>query len=342
MIDPADVFKAAELAFEAAAARSDVEVRYRVAGRVLALRFGGSALAAKLLPAFAHLEPVESAPADLVICSWDDVSSEVSLAEFMPEADRHGLKYVEGSVRLAWEFDSRSLQAYDPGRCLALFRIPAIEELAVWEQGAPFRRILHWWSAGLGLQLVHGAAVGTKAGGALLVGRGGSGKSTTALACVGSSLGYVADDYCLLEPGTPSRVHSIYGSGKADSASIARLPYLADAFRASPIDQQGKSIIFIAEHVPQAILYSFPLRAVVVPKIVPGVACRAEVLPRGEALRALAPSTLFQMPGDRAKSLSRMSALIRDLPCFRLYIGNDPAAAQPFLEAIIAGRGLSS
>ena len=122
---------------------------------------------------------------------------------------------------------------------------------------------MHWWSAGLGLQLVHGAAVGTEAGGVLLIGRSGAGKSTQALACVGSSLGYAADDYCLVEIGPAVRGHSLYGSGKANAASIAMLPHLAEAFRASPIDFQGKSIIFIAEHAPEAILRCFPLRAIV-------------------------------------------------------------------------------
>ncbi len=336
VIDPAGIFAASEQAFEAATARHGLEARYRVADRVMALKFAGPALAARLLPAFAHLEPAGGMRADFVICSWDDASSGVPMADPMPSADRSGLEYVDGSVRLAWDRDDRSLQAYDSERCLALFRVPDVAKLATWEQGAPFRRILHWWSARRGLQLVHGAVVGTAAGGVLLVGRGGSGKSTTALACVGTSLGYVADDYCLLEPGAPPRMHSIYGSGKADSNAIARLPRLAAAFRASPIDQQGKSIIFVGEHAPGALLRSLPLRAVVVPTIVPGAACRVEGLPRGEALRALAPSTLFQMPGDRAESLSRMSTLIRDLPCFRLYIGDDPAVARPFLEAIIA------
>lgn len=339
MTDSEIVFAAAELAFMAATVRwSPVEVRRRVAGKVLALRFASPALAAKLAAAFAHLDSAEDAPADLVVCCWDDASSGGSLATVMPETDRRGLDYVHGSVRLAWGLEERSLQAYDPVRRIALFWVPDAAELEAWEQGAPLRRILHWWSAGLGLQLVHGAAIGNEMGGVLLVGRSGSGKSTVALACAGSSLGYVADDYCLLEPGAPPRVYSIYGSGKADGASISRLPHLAEAFRASPIDQQGKSIIFVGEHIPSAVLRSLPLRAVVLPQIVTGTECRVEVLPRGEALRAVAPSTLFQMPGDRADSLSRLSALVRSLPCFRLCVGEDPALARPILEDIIGGR----
>ena len=338
MIDPIAAFAIAERAFEAANVRPGLEAFYRVAGRVLALRFAGTALAIKLLPAFAHLEAIEGTPADLTICCWDDASSGVSIPEPIREEGRRGVEYADGPVRIAWEIEERTLQAYDFRRRLALFRTPDVAELATWEQGAPFRRILHWWSAGLGLQFVHGAAVGTEVGGVLLIGRGGSGKSTMALACVGSSLGYAADDYCILELGVWPCVHSIYSSGKADAASIAMLPRLAEAFHASLIDQQGKSVIFIAQHASQAILRSFPLRAIVAPKIVSGFACNAEVLPPGEALRALAPSTLFQSPGDRMQSFARMSALIRNIPCWRLYVGGDPSAAQPLLEAIIAGR----
>ena len=129
----------------AATARSSpVEVRRRVAGKVLALRFASPALAAKLTAAFAHLESAEDASADLVICCWDDVSSGGSLAAVMPETGRSGLDYVHGSVRLAWGLDDRSLQAYDPVRRIALFWVPDAAKLEAWEQGAPFRRILHW------------------------------------------------------------------------------------------------------------------------------------------------------------------------------------------------------
>jgi hypothetical protein len=336
VIDPGSVFEAAELAFEAASAGHGLQACYRVADKIVAMKFASPVLAAKLLPAFAHLEPAAEERPDLVICSWDGALADGPMTALMPASGCQGLDYVDGPVRLAWERADQSLQAYDTARGLGLFWITDVDGLPAWEQGAPFRRIFHWWSAQQGLQLLHGAAIGNKAGGLLLVGQSGSGKSTTALACVGTRFGYVADDYCLLEPGTPSRVHSLYGSGKADAAAIARLPHLCEAFRGSPIDQQGKSIIFMGEHAPGALLRSVPIRALVVPTIAPGAACHVEVLPRGEALRALAPSTLFQMPGDRAASLSRMSALIRDVPCFRLVIGNDPAAAQPCLDAILA------
>ncbi len=273
---------------------------------------------------------------DLSICCWDSANGGARMMEPEGQKERSGLDYVDGPIRIAWDNEDTSFQAYRAEDRLALFWVPDSGTLAAWEQGAPFRRIFHWWSVGVGLQLLHGAAVGTDAGGVMLVGKSGSGKSTTALACVGSSLKYLSDDYCLVENGTTPRVHSLYGSGKGDASAIARLPRLAQAFISTPIDQQGKAIIFIWEHFPQAISRSFPLRALVVPRITMGTASSSQILSRGEALRALAPSTLFQMPGDRSTSLAHMTALIRKLPCWQLDIGSEPDAAQPLIEEIIA------
>ena len=88
--------------------------------------------------------------------------------------------------------------------------------------------------------MVHAAAVGDESGGVLLVGRGGSGKSTTALSCLGTQVGYLADDYCLVEMVEGPRVHSLYTSGKANRGSIARLPRLRAAFAASTLWEESK------------------------------------------------------------------------------------------------------
>lgn len=338
MIEPRSLFAEAERTFAAACAADVPAVGFVVAGRTVVLRFATAALAARLTPAFAHLEPAApAADADLTICAWDDASSGVALGEPATGMTGPGLVYAGGPVRVAWDIETRNLQALDLERRLAFFRYPDLATLPAWEEAAPFRRILHWWTTSLDLQLVHGAAVGTDDGAVLLVGQGGSGKSTTALACVGSALGYLGDDYCLVEPGAAPRVHAIFGSGKADAGSIARLPRLAPAFAATRLVDGHKRIVFVHDHFPDAFRRSLPLRAIIVPKIVPGTAGRLEPLGRAEALRALAPSTLFQVPGDQASSFARMSALIRDLTCWRLFVGGDPQSAQPLIADLLAG-----
>lgn len=329
------LFDRARRDFEARSAAVH-EARVTLAGRTVLFRFASAALAVKLLKAFRHL-PQATSEADLTVCAWEGGSAEGREYELAAAAPAYGLAFADGTVRVAVELASRRLEAYDRRNKTGLFHVPDAEAMPGWEQGAPFLRILHWWASDEGLQLVHGAAVGTPDGAALLVGRGGSGKSTTALASIGSVLQYISDDYCLLETGPTPRVHSIFGSGKADEASARRLPKLEDAFRTAYADPNGKSIIFVAEHAASDMLLSAPLKAIVVPKIAGGTECSAQALPRGEALRALAPSTMFQLPGGRAEALSRMSALLRALPCFRLKLGGDPAAAQPVLHGLLSG-----
>jgi hypothetical protein len=81
--------------------------------------------------------------------------------------------------------------------------------LPYWEIVSPFRPLLHCWFRSQGIQLLHAAAVGTQEGGLLLAGRGGSGKSTTALACLNSSLRYLSDDFCTI--GQQDGVYSAFG-----------------------------------------------------------------------------------------------------------------------------------
>jgi hypothetical protein len=196
----------------------------RVAGFTVALRFRGPALEEILWSAFAHLACEQVASPDLAIAFWDDSSTGIVTPEPPGSPGRVGLDFVDGPVRLAWEPSRRALSGYDPARRLGLVRFPDASNVEAWERSAPARRVLHWWAADHGCQLVHASAVGTPDGGVLLAGRGGSGKSTTALACIGSGLGYAADDYCLVSPGGERRVHSLYGTGKADAGSIERLP----------------------------------------------------------------------------------------------------------------------
>lgn len=309
----------------------------RVAARTIALRFAGSRLESVLWPAFAHLACEPAAAPDLTIACWDDASAGVATPEPEGSTDRAGLDFIDGLVRLAWEPSRRSLAAFDPARRLGLLRFPDAAGVEAWERSAPARRILHWWAADRGMQLVHAAAVGTPDGGVLLAGRGGSGKSTTALACVGSSLGYAADDYCIVSFDGAPRAHSLYGTGKADAGSIVRLPLLRHSFAHSQLRIGGKTLIGVAQDFPAAMVNSFPLRAVVVPRLGASSPRLAPLAPVA-ALRSLAPSTMMQMPGDRAGTLARLAALVRGVACFELALGPDPAEAVPLLAGLSRGE----
>jgi hypothetical protein len=54
-----------------------------------------------------------------------------------------------------------------------------------------------------------------------------------------------------------------------------------------------------------------------------------------EALKALAPSTLFQLIGASQKDLRAMAELVRKVPCYRLELGTDLAAIPRAIEQLL-------
>ena len=78
-----------------------------------------------------------------------------------------------------------------------------------------------------GRQLVHAAAVGTDEGALLITGRGGVGKSTTALACLEAGMQFLGDDYVVVGLDPEPQVYRLYGSAKLTSNS-------SSAFRTWP------------------------------------------------------------------------------------------------------------
>ena len=176
--------------------------------------------------------------------------------------------------------------------------------------------------------------VGTAAGGVLLAGRGGAGKSTTALVCVDAGWRYVSDDYCVLTTLGPPTAHALYGIGKLSPAMAARLTGLAGAVRSQRDD--GKLVLDVAAVRPELLASSLPLRAVVVPTVGPATG-QLRPLPASAGARALAPSTLFQLPGARPGAFGAIAAAIRHLPVFGLEVGPDLESIPEALRAALAG-----
>lgn len=208
-----------------------------------------------------------------------------------------------------------------------------------WEIGSPFRFLWHEWFAKKGQQYVHAAAVGNASGGVLLVGKGGSGKSTTALLCAAAGMSYVGDDYCLVDP-INACAYSLYNTGKlVGPEDYARLPDLKglssnlDGFEKGGPD---KAVYFLSDIWPERIVRSLPLRAILIPYITGATDTTIEACGDVDALAALLPSTVGQLPAAGRGDCQRMAALVRQLPAYRLNLGSEirqiPQAIQHLLE----------
>ena len=133
--------------------------------------------------------------------------------------------YSNEAVRCAVDIHTDSLIIFNHAQNSSLTWYPSIVDLPAWAKASPFRIILSWLCNRHRMQIVHGAAVAIDGRAVLLAGAGGSGKSTTALACALAGLGYLGDDYCAVEPGA-GKVHMVYQTAKLFRPTLDMLPAL--------------------------------------------------------------------------------------------------------------------
>lgn len=329
--------------FEDAAARTGIVVRhFTIAGAGVTMRFAGDGLLAQVGRSFEHLATETSVETGLTVNLWDSQSTRTAppplLGELIDTAESGPIHY----------YDHDGIQAMGRWRTLSVlhretseawFWTPAATAMATWDWAAPLRAILHWWLGSHGVLQVHGGAVGTAKGGVLIVGRGGSGKSTTALSSLAAGLRYAGDDFVAVTVQPVPRVHSLYCSGKLDSKHLERFPGLLHTV-ANPVRAPDeKAIVYVGEAFPSSPIAGFPLRAVLVPRVVAREpATRVVPASAGVALTALAPSTIFQLHPPQPNALAEMAALVRRVPCFSLELGSDidriPNAIVDLLETL--------
>lgn len=304
------------------------ERRFEVAGAHVCFRFAGESLVPLLTPAFAHLTAAAEQEPSLVIHLWDSASTGTAPPPLpqVPSDAAYGAFYYYSAApfRLLYQPGPGALSVLDTERNHAWYWVEGAASLTHWECAAPARHILQWWLSGSGRQQVHGGAVGTAEGGVLLVGKGGSGKSTAALSTLDSELLYAGDDYVAVELDGSPKVHSLYSSGKVEPAHLQRLPHLELGISNRGRLETEKAVVYVHEHWPERTTSGFPLRAVLVPRV---VASRREPritdASRAAALAALAPSTIFQLHPSGGEALAAMARVVEQVPTFTLELGSD-------------------
>lgn len=339
---PEQFFTAVRQSFELAAAAGLSERAYRIGDHAVLLRFAGQALERLLTPALEHLSlplPLSEAPA-LSVCLFDTAVTGIAPPPPAWSKDAYGLRgeiagFNTARIRTVYQPGTDVLMTIDRNRAEAIYWTADAGRIPYWEASFPLRTIFHWWLEDVDYQPVHAAAVGRDQGGVLLTGPSGSGKSTTALACLEGGLGYAGDDYVLVRA-SPAHVFSLYGTAKLEGGNLVRFPHLA-ALVSNPARQNGeKALLHINSALPGRMHHGFPIRAILVPTITGRRDTALRSVGAGEAFRALAPTTLFHLPGAQHKAISKLGALVRRVPVYRLEAGTElaqiPAAISRLLE----------
>ena len=316
-----------------------IERSFRIGGYLIRLSFAGAGLLS-LTRALEHLAVDDNSAPDLTICLWDSESTGQRMTprpwqedDFLARGVIQG--YNTERIYTAFQHGSAAVSVLDKESNLAVFWAPD-SNLPYWEHGSPLRTILHWWLLNQGLQLVHAAAVGNSNGGVLIGGKGGSGKSTTALACLESNLSYVGDDYTLLGLDSGPLVHSLYNSAKLNSDQVQRLPALLPKIANTERLAEEKALLFVNEHYPSKVATRLPVRAILLPRVTGLPETRLKRVSVVMALAALAPSTIFQLPRAGNEALKFLATFARHLPCFSIEVGTDLSTIPPAIEGLLA------
>jgi hypothetical protein len=312
----------------AAAVGGCVDRFYQIDEFVIKLQFAGVALIPHLTRALKHLEILPTTDSDLTICAWDSVSTQVSMPpppwkfdDYLQRGEIRG--FITDRFHTSVQGDANALSMLDLDRSLAVYWVNDSQQAPFWETVAPFRTILHIWLSRRGIQLVHGGAVGTENGGVLLVGKSGAGKSTTALSCLPSALSYAGDDYTLVKIEPNPKIFSLYSTGKKNTDDLKRLPFLNKAISNCDRLDTEKALYFIDEHFPQKMISSFPLKAILIPRISDRHDTFLESASAISTLSALAPSTIFQLPGATNADLKSISKIVKQVDCYYLNLGTN-------------------
>lgn len=323
-----------------------IDLPLDIAGKAVTISFASEDLSEQLTPALAHRTRTETAANPVFrLLAFDSTSSGVTPPsppwgpnDYRQKGRIRG--FNRDGIRTAFHIgDVNVLSMFDEESGVGLFWTADGRRLPSQHIGSPFLIVLQWWAESQGLTLVHAGAVGTSDGGVLLAGAGGSGKSTTALACVDApGFHYVSDDYCLLETEDGDRAHSIFSSGKLDDHSLALLPHLGPMASNKDRPAGEKAVIFLSHSKPEALASSLPVRAILLPRPAGSGATTYRPASPANALRALAPSTIFQLTGAGNRAFSEMASLVRRLPSFELclseHMRDSPSTVASIIEAL--------
>lgn len=311
-----------------------------VGEKAVRLRLAGAALVGAVRPALAHLPTLQAGQGEFEIFAWDEAESGVRLPPPpWPEPSAYDVQRVlpaggEG-FRIPGGDDGVSFAMMNVETRQAVWWTKDARALPTHHCAAPFMLIFQWWVGLTGLRLLHAGCVGTEAGAVLLVGKGGSGKSTTSLLCALAGMDYLSDDYCLVQAGANPEAFCLYNSGKLHRDHLKRFPELAARAVDPGPDIYQKPVIFMEDAFPGRVKASHSLRAVLAPQVTGGSQTRAVAIGSAEALRSLAPSTLLQMPHTDAGALADMGRLVKALPCYRLELGTDFTGVAPAVRTLI-------
>jgi len=249
-----------------------------------------------------------------------------------PPCDREGFSdrgdlwgFNSKRIKTAFHYHDYSVNVFDHERKIGIYWVQNAELLPYWVLASPLRTLLHWWMERNGCQLVHAAAVGVDGRALLIVGKGGLGKSSTALACLEAGFEFLGDDYVIVRHEPEPTVYGLYASAKLNPWDKDRFEMLRSFLVRDDVPADEKAVILLHPAFRTSMPAEMKLEAIAVPQ----VHDREETTlsPESAAVvhEAASFTTMSQLPYAGNHTHHLFTSLCAKLPGYRLELGRDRA-----------------
>jgi glycosyltransferase involved in cell wall biosynthesis len=301
---------------------------YLIADTTVCLQFAGEALVPLLCPALAHLEIPATNVVDFTVKIWDSQSSGVKMLpppcphkNFTHRGDIYGAPTE--NILMAYHSPEAAFNLFHKQKKEAIHWVQNSAKFHYWVTSSPLRSIFGWWMEQNNGQLLHAAAVGTKNGAVLISGRGGLGKSSTAVKALDAGMLYLADDYLIIRNNPEPRVYSLYSTAKIHRQELELYPRLKPALASFINAGQEKGVYFLSSNFKEQIRRSLPIVGVFTPQVVDRENSTLATVSGSDMLQAMAFTTTTQIPHSGEYTQSFLKELTRKVPAAKLLLGRN-------------------
>jgi hypothetical protein len=343
--DGTAAFRVLEAAFMKALEKnpeSSYESFYTFAGQSVCFRIIGRDLAKHITSPFSHLQtngPVPLSP-QLTVDLWDENATGIRCRVSPTDSDFRWTEVTATSPdnRFVGQRLPHTFSCFDRLTNRIIGSIAWHEQIFIYERAKPLARLLVEWHLDRKVQVIHAGLVARNGQGILFAAKSGSGKSTSALACLCGGFDYLSEDYVGLQGLADGSFlgHSLYNSVFLETSHLTRFPNLfPHVIRGKPSEE--KSVVILSQVFPQRLERVVPIRAILIPRIAGTRESKVSPASKGQALLAVGPSSLLQIPSRRmTRGFNTLAQLVEQVPCYWLESGHDLDLIPRCVEEFIA------
>jgi len=313
---------------KAVAKTEEYKFYYNVAETTVCISFAGHSMIPLFTPALEHLRIQMVEKPDVTFYVWDSDSSQIEMAEppckwsdFTDRGDIKGFDSIR--IKTAFHWGELSLVVMDLESNTGIFWVQSPSKLPFWTQSAPLRSLFHWWLEKNNMQLLHAAAIGTDDGAVLITGKGGVGKSSTAIRCLESGMYYLSDDYVIVQTEPEPVVYSLYSTAKIKKKEVDDYPLLKVCLAPYVKNKQEKELYLLFPLMKEKIVNKMPLKAILTPQIVDNEDSNIAPVPFWTVQAAMSFTTLSHLPYAGRYTHEIICNLCNKLPSFHLLLGKN-------------------